>query len=92
MATYRGTPIDLLLDVRSRLEFFFGHLDGAVLMPHDQLPGKLDGHPGITKTSRIVVYCQSGGRSAAAAAALTSAGYTRVIDAGGIDEARPDIA
>lgn len=92
MATYRGTPYDLLLDVRSRLEFFLGHLDGAVLMPHDTLPDKLDGHPGITKDSRIVVYCQSGARSAAASDALTRAGYTRVIDAGGIEDARADIA
>jgi rhodanese-related sulfurtransferase len=91
MPSYRGTPIDLLLDVRSRLEFWMGHLDDAVLMPVDTLPDALDGHPGITKDSRIVVYCQSGGRSAAAAAALTAVGYRRVIDAGGIDDARDDI-
>ena len=92
MPTYRGTPIDLLLDVRTRLEYWLGHLDGSVLRSVDTLPESLGDIPGLTPESRIVVYCQSGGRSAAAAAALTAAGYRRVIDAGGIDEARAAIS
>ena len=91
MPTYRGAPIDLLIDVRSRLEYFLGHLDDAVCIPHDRLPDKLADHPGITTSSRLVVYCASGARSAAAAHALRAAGYTRVTDAGGIDDARGDM-
>jgi phage shock protein E len=88
MPTYQGRPIDLLIDVRSRLEFYLGHLDGAVCIPHDQLPDALARREGITPRSRIVLYCASGARSAAAAGALRDAGYAHVVDAGGIAEAR----
>jgi rhodanese-related sulfurtransferase len=91
MPTYRQRPYDLLLDVRSKLEFWLGHLPGAVCIAHDRLPEGLAGQPGIAKTSRIVVYCASGARSAAATQALQRAGYTKVTDAGGIEEARPHI-
>jgi phage shock protein E len=86
--TYQGRPIDLLIDVRSRIEYFLGHLDGAVCIPHDQLPDALARREGITPKSRIVLYCASGARSAAAAAALRGAGYTQVSDVGAIAEAR----
>lgn len=88
MATYQGRPIDFLIDVRSRLEYYLGHLDGAVCIPHDQLPDALERREGVTPKSRIVLYCASGARSAAAAAALRGAGYTQVSDVGGIAEAR----
>lgn len=88
MPTYQGRPIDLLIDVRSRIEYFIGHLDGAVCIPHDQLPDALMRREGITPKSRIVVYCASGARSAAAAAALRGAGYLQVTDLGGLAEAR----
>jgi rhodanese-related sulfurtransferase len=92
MATYQGRQIDLLIDVRSRIEYFLGHLDGAVCIPHDQLPGALERREGITPRSRIVLYCASGSRSAAAAAALRDAGYTQVSNIGGIAEARTVVA
>jgi phage shock protein E len=92
MPSYRGTPIDLLVDVRSRLEFFLGHLDGAVCIPHDRLPDTLSDHDGISTKSRIVLYCASGARSAAAAQALRAAGYSKVTDAGPMSEARHDIS
>src|SRR5690606_6570930 len=88
MPTYQGRTIDLLIDVRSRIEYFMGHLEDAVCIPHDQLPEALSRRDGITTKSRIVVYCASGARSAAAAAALRGAGYTQVTDLGGLAAAR----
>jgi len=89
MPTFRNTPVDAVIDVRSMLEFWMGHLDGAKNVPVDKLPGGLDGL-GLSKQSRILVYCASGGRSAHAAAALRQAGYTRVVDGGGMAQASQD--
>ena len=50
----------LILDVRTQDEFDAGHVPGAVLIPHDQLAGRLDEVP----TDRaVVVYCHSGRRA-----------------------------
>ncbi|MBI5288486.1 MAG: metalloregulator ArsR/SmtB family transcription factor [Chloroflexi bacterium] len=45
----------MLIDVRPRLEFDNGHLPGAVSMPADELPGRLETLP---KRRRIVAYCR----------------------------------
>ena len=37
MPSFRRQPIDVVLDVRSRIEFWFGHLDGATCIPVDTL-------------------------------------------------------
>jgi len=87
MPSFRDRPVDLVLDVRSRLEFFLGHLDGAVNIPVDTLPEALTERAGVTPTTRILVYCASGGRSAAAATALRTAGFGRVVDGGGMGSA-----
>jgi phage shock protein E len=69
-----------LLDVRSAEEFAAGHLEGAVLVPVDELAGRLAELP---RERPVVVYCRSGGRSARAAAILGEAGYG-VHDLGGM--------
>jgi phage shock protein E len=86
MPAFRDKPVDIAIDVRSKLEFWMGHLDGAVNVPVDRLPEGLASH-NLTPKSRILVYCASGMRSAQAAAILRQAGYTRVVDGGGIGEA-----
>ena len=63
----------LLLDVRTRDEFHEGHVARAVNIPVQELAHRL-GEVG-PKTRPVVVYCRSGGRSAAAAQLLTQAGY-----------------
>lgn len=88
MPLFRDREVDVVLDVRSRIEFFLGHLDGAENIPVDRLPHALEGRSDITKTSRILVYCASGMRSAQAAAMLKAAGFGKVVDAGGIGAAR----
>lgn len=69
-----------LLDVRSQEEFDARHLEGATLIPVDQLEGRIAEVP---RDHPVVVYCQSGGRSASAARMLAAAGY-QVHDLGGI--------
>jgi len=70
----RSTP--LILDVRTRSEFNSGHIPGAVNIPQDELSGRL----GELESGReIVVYCEGGGRSTAAASALRGAGFSTVL-------------
>lgn len=71
----------LLVDVRTAAEFASGHLAGAVNIPVEALSGRLSE---ISADQPVVVYCRSGNRSASAAALLRQAGYTRVLDLGGI--------
>ena len=70
MPSVRRPPIDVVLDVRSRIEFWFGHLDGATCIPVDTLADTLSERAGITKDMRILVYCASGARSAVAVEVL----------------------
>jgi len=85
--SYRGLPNDITVDVRSRLEFWLGHLPGAVNMPLGSLVERLEDHAEISRDSRIVVYCASGMRSATAAERLRGVGYRRVTDAGAMSVA-----
>jgi rhodanese-related sulfurtransferase len=64
----------MLLDVRSPGEFAGGHIDGAVSIPVQELAGRIDELG--DKTGQIVVYCQSGNRSAMAKRLLESRGFT----------------
>ena len=71
-----------LIDVRTVGEFSRGHIDGAVNIPVNEVGSRLSeidpqGGP-------VIVYCQSGGRSAKAAQILRGAGYSEVYDLGGI--------
>ncbi len=77
----------LLLDVRSFEEFESGHVEGAKLIPHDQVAARLDEIAGLLEGDRskpIVVYCRSGKRSKMAKQTLEQAGFTQVVDLGGM--------
>ena len=73
-----------LLDVRSPQEFSGGHIEGAVSIPVQELAGRIDELG--DKNGQIVVYCQSGRRSAVAKRLLESNGFTNVHDMGGIGQ------
>lgn len=90
MPTFRQQPVDLVLDVRSTMEFFLGGLQGAENIPVDQLPDALMARTDVPKDAKILVYCAGGVRSAQAAAALTHAGYTGVVDGGGMSAAQAE--
>ena len=81
---FRGEPVDLVVDVRSKLEFWTGHLPGAVCIPGEQLLTRLAQRTDISTSSRILVYCAGGTRSAAATAQLRAAGYRHIVDGGGM--------
>jgi phage shock protein E len=77
----------LLLDVRSPEEFESGHVEGAKLVPHDEVGARIDEIASWQDGDRgkpIVVYCRSGNRSKQAKQALEQAGFTQVIDLGGM--------
>ena len=61
-----------LLDVRTPAEFSSGHVEGAINVPVAQLGERLAEVP---EDRPVVVYCQSGGRSASAARLLNERGY-----------------
>ena len=90
MPAFRQQPVDLVLDVRSKMEFFLGGLEGAQNLPVDQLPEALEARTDVPKDATIMVYCAGGVRSAQAAAALKRAGYTSVIDGGGMGAAHSE--
>jgi rhodanese-related sulfurtransferase len=72
--------VDVVLDVRTDLEYNLGHYSGAVHIPTAELikraPKELP-----SKESQIIVYCNTGQRARAAAELLHAAGYknTRYI-------------
>ena len=84
---FRDRRLELLEARRRRQsEFDEGHVEGAVLIPHDELPERLSEvlqALGGDKTKPIVVYCHSGRRSGIAKEALTGDGYTQVSNLGG---------
>lgn len=69
-----------LVDVRTKVEFDSGHIKGAINIPLNEI----ESTSMLNKESKIVVYCQSGARSAEAAQKLVSNGYLYVYDMGGI--------
>ena len=73
----------IILDVRTRTEFEQAHIEGALLIPVDELEARaLELLP--DKDQIILIYCRSGNRSANAARMLMNMGYTAVFDFGGI--------
>lgn len=78
----------LLLDVRTEAEYAEKHLDGSLLIPHTELPTRMDdvlAAQGGDKSKPIVVFCRAGGRAGIAKTALLEAGFTEVTNLGSID-------
>lgn len=72
----------LLVDVRTEQEYASGHIDGALLIPYQQIVEQFAAR-GIPKDQPVVLYCRSGNRSGIAERALREAGYTQLFNAGG---------
>ncbi len=71
----------ILIDVRTPQEYRSGAIPRAINIPYDQLGER---PPAGDRSARIVVYCRSGNRSAAARMTLADMGYANVSDFGGI--------
>lgn len=78
-----GRPL-VLLDVRAPEEWSFGVIDGAVKVPLQELPQRLDE---LDRHADIVAYCHLGVRSLYAAQWLREAGFERVWSLRGGTEA-----
>ena len=65
-------PRPFLLDVRTPQEFKQGHVNGAELIPLDELSNKM---ARIPKGREIICICASGSRSSAAVRHLVAQGY-----------------
>ncbi len=78
----------ILVDVRTAAEFRAGAIPTAINIPVDQIPAT---PPTQDKAALIVVYCRSGARSSMAASILKRAGYTNVVDFGGISRWKGEI-
>ena len=70
-----------LVDVRTPEEYASGHIPTAVNIPVNTIA---DHPPTQDKAALIIVYCQSGGRSATAKKTLDGMGYTRVVNFGSV--------
>jgi rhodanese-related sulfurtransferase len=79
-----------ILDVRTEEEYNTGHIDGAILIPDNEI---LESSENILpdKSATILVYCRSGRRSALAAVDLVELGYSNIYDFGGIIDWEYDI-
>lgn len=73
----------VLLDVRAQSEFAEGHIEGAILIPDNEIADRAEGEL-TQKDATILVYCRSGRRSKPAAQALADLGYTNIYEFGGI--------
>lgn len=70
-----------LLDVRTPDEFSKEHIEGATLIPVQELSENLSK---LDKEKKIIVYCHSGMRSIAASRILVKNGFTPLNVTGGI--------
>jgi len=75
----------IVLDVREPEEFAAGHLPGAINIPRGVLEFKVDAHPAVQgrHEAAILVYCQTGGRSALATQVLNQMGYAHAVSMAG---------
>jgi len=75
----------IVLDVRTEEEFYgpLGHIEGAMLIPIDELEDRVSELNSI-KNEKIYVVCRTGGRSGRGKDFLNSNGFTAVNVDGGM--------
>lgn len=73
-----------IIDVRTKEEYDAGHIDGAMLFDIQDLMQGI--FPDVDKNEAITLYCSSGNRSMMAKGFLENAGFTNVLNGGGMHE------
>lgn len=73
-----------IIDVRTLAEYEGGHYPGAVNIPLNELPQRLEEFEEMKKP--IVAYCRSGARSSMAVSILKQSGLNEVYNAGGLED------
>lgn len=77
----------IIIDNRTKAEYDIGHLEGAILIPHNEIQTTiLDIVP--DKDTPIALYCKSGKKSGKALKYLQALGYNNATNYGGINEAK----
>jgi rhodanese-related sulfurtransferase len=79
-AMIQSSPNLLVVDVRTPQEYAQGHLKGAINIPLSDLPLRIGG---LNPNGPILVYCQTGYRSAQASTILVKASFTQVYNMDG---------
>lgn len=72
----------ILVDVRTEGEYSEGHIPTAINIPVQIIE---ENPPEVPKDRLVIVYCRSGNRSAQAKKILSTLGYSRVVNFGGIN-------
>jgi phage shock protein E len=62
----------ILLDVRTREEYHYGHIEGSINIPASEIHNKIDR---LDKDNVIIAVCESGARSAQVVRYLKSKGF-----------------
>ncbi|MBT8059203.1 MAG: rhodanese-like domain-containing protein [Xanthomonadales bacterium] len=75
------------IDVRTADEFASGHVAGAAHIPYQEIVDRIGEVTGDSD-ELIYVYCRSGRRSGIAQKALQDAGFSRVYNIGGLEDAQ----
>ena len=71
----------ILVDVRTKEEYDENHLDGAVLLPVDEITKEKVAST-VNDNDILIVYCKSGVRSSEAVTKLNELGYNNVYNLG----------
>lgn len=92
-ATARKLVADgaVVIDVRTPEEFAESHLPSAVNIPVDDFAARIaevDKLVAGDKSKAVVIYCSAGSRSRKAKQQLDAAGYSHVVNGGGLDDLR----
>ena len=82
----KDAAMPLVIDVRTVQEWDKGHLEGAVLIPYDQIGERIDSVV-KDKSQKIYLYCRTGHRAGIAKEALEKLGYKDIINLGSLDDA-----
>lgn len=70
------------VDVRTPEEFAIGHHPEAINHPVEQIMAGV--MPDIAREAAICVYCRSGARAGVARELMLQAGFTNVVNGGGV--------
>ena len=84
-AALNQEPEVVWIDVRSEAEYEEEHLEGALNIEYTEI---LEGTAlaGLDKDAEILLYCGSGRRAGIALEALEAAGFSNVVNRGGLDD------
>lgn len=85
-----AAPFPLVIDVRTEQEWHAGHLDGAILIPHDRI-GQEIGTVVPDRKTRIYLYCRSGRRTGIALDVLKKAGYEDLVNLETLEKASREL-